>query len=408
VDETISPIRFSAAHFATSPAADKPRSGINIEIEYLRAVAILLVVILHAAPFLNVKALNYVGAHTGVDLFFCISGYVIYRSFQPILDRHRDDGRWWPSVLAFWTRRVFRLVPSAWLWLAISIACSWAFNRTGWFYDFTGSLKGAIFIVTNLANFAFASGTLGGNAQYWSLALEDQFYLLFPFFLLIFRGASRWIILVVLIFVQALPNRLLEVNPYLWATRLDALMFGCLIAQFAGSTLRSKFEPKFFTRRIAALGVNAGLIFPLIAVPHLPHFIPNFRVESTIAVVSAGLVFLASFDRGYVLPVSRALKGVLAWIGARSYGIYLIHIPLYGVIQDLWFGYSHSTGQTAPGAVVPALAAIVLLPALAELNFRFVESPLRQKGKQLAKRMMAAKIEAKPTPLSDTSVAQAR
>ncbi|MET4279142.1 MULTISPECIES: acyltransferase [unclassified Bradyrhizobium] len=357
-----------------------------MEIEYLRAVAVILVVVLHAAPFLELKPLNYIGAHTGVDLFFCISGYVIYRSFQPFLDQHRHDGHWWRSVFAFWIRRVFRLVPSAWLWLAISIACSWAFNRTGWFYDFNGTLKSAIFVITNVTNFAYAGGALGGNAQYWSLALEDQFYLLFPFFLFFFRGSARWIVLVTLIFVQALPNRLLEVNPYLWATRLDALMWGCLIAQFARSNIYSTCEPKFLTNRILALGVNASLIFLLVAVPHLPHFIPNFRVESTIAVVSAGLVFLASFDRRYLLPVPTVITRVMAWIGARSYGMYLIHIPLYGVIKDLWFGYSQSTAQST---IVPALAAIVLLPALAELNFRFVETPLRRKGKQIADRFMA-------------------
>ena len=257
-----------------------PHSGtINLEIEYLRAIAILLVVTLHAAPFLELKSLNYIGASTGVDLFFCISGYVIWRSFQPFLDRHRYDGQWWSAARAFWVRRIFRLVPSAWLWLSISIACSWAFNRSGWFYDFEENLKSAIYIVTNIANFAYANGTLDGNAQYWSLALEDQFYFVFPFFLFFFRGSWRWIILVALIVVQALPNRSFTANPYLWATRLDALMWGCLISQFFGSAAYWKLDPKFCRHRIVALSANGGLIFLLIAAPHLPYFVPNFRVE---------------------------------------------------------------------------------------------------------------------------------
>jgi peptidoglycan/LPS O-acetylase OafA/YrhL len=390
--------------------AATPRA-INLEIEYLRAVAILLVVLLHASPFLNVGLLQYVGAHTGVDLFFCISGFVISRSFQSFFDQHRHDGKWWAAARAFWVRRIFRLVPSAWLWLLIAVGCSWAFNHTGWFNTFESNLKSAIFVVANIANFGFASGGLGGNAQYWSLALEDQFYLVFPFFLFFIRGPWRPLILIALVFVQAFPNRSLTEHPYLWATRLDALMLGCLISQYCGSEAYFNLEPKFCRHRIVALSIDAVLIFLLIAVPHLPHFIPYFRVESTVALASAGLVYLASFDRGYVLPVPRLLQVALAWIGSRSYGIYLIHIPLFGFIQDMGFRYSQSVTQGAPGAwyqVVYAFAAIGLLPILAELNFRFVESPIRRKGKQLGKQIMDRRATATRPRLTGAAVAEAR
>jgi peptidoglycan/LPS O-acetylase OafA/YrhL len=374
--------------------------AINIEIEYLRAVAIVLVVLLHAGEFLKWKPVSYFGASTGVDLFFCISGFVISRSFQPFLDQHRSDGAWWAAVRAFWVRRIFRLVPSAWLWLLIAVGCSWAFNHTGWFYSFEGNLTSVIYIVANVANFGYASGNLGGNAQYWSLALEDQFYFVYPFFLLFFRGRWRYLILIVLIFAQAFPNRswagqtnlsLIE-HPYLWVTRLDALMWGCLISQFYGSPSYYKLEPKFCRRRIVALGINAVLLFLLVNLPHAYHLVPNFRIESTVALVSAALVFLASFDAGYILPVTRRLQAMLAWIGSRSYGIYLIHIPLFGFVQDIGFRYAQFFNQDAFAVryrVIYALAAIVLLPILAELNFRLVETPLRRKDKLIAGRIVA-------------------
>lgn len=71
---------------------------INLEIEYLRAVAIILVVVHHAGPFLAWKPIAYFGAGTGVDLFFCISGFVISRSFQSFFDQHRRNGNWWRAV----------------------------------------------------------------------------------------------------------------------------------------------------------------------------------------------------------------------------------------------------------------------------------------------------------------------
>jgi peptidoglycan/LPS O-acetylase OafA/YrhL len=377
------------------------RSGeINVEIEYLRAVAIILVVVLHAGEFLRWKPVSYFGAGTGVDLFFCISGFVISRSFQPFLDQHRADGTWWAAVRAFWVRRIFRLVPSAWLWLLIAVGCSWAFNHTGWFYSFEGNLTSMIYVVANVANFGFASGNLGGNAQYWSLALEDQFYFVFPFFLFFFRGRWRALVLLALIFIQAFPNRswagqtnlpLIE-HPYLYVTRLDALMWGCLISQFCGSPAYYKLEPKFCRRRIVALGINAVLLFLLINLPHSYHLVHNFRSESAVALVSAALVFLASFDAGYILPVTRRLQAMLAWVGARSYGMYLIHIPLFGLILDMGFRYAqffHQDTFAVRYRVIYALAAIVLLPILAELNFRLVESPLRRKGKQIARQIVA-------------------
>jgi peptidoglycan/LPS O-acetylase OafA/YrhL len=367
---------------------------INLEIEYLRAVAIIMVVLQHAHKFLAWKPIAYFGGGTGVDLFFCISGFVISQSFQPFFDQSRRDGKSWQAVKAFWVRRIFRLVPSAWLWLLISIGCSWAFNHTGWFYSFEGNVSSALFIMTNTTNFAFASGSLGGNAQYWSLALEDQFYLVFPFFLFFFRARWRPLVLLGLIFVQAFPDRSLPGHPYLWNTRCDALMWGCLISIFCGSATYFRWEPKQCRRRMVALSINAVLIFLLINLPHAYHVVPNFRAESAEALVSAGLVFLASFQAGYILPVSRPLRAVLAWIGSRSYGIYLIHIPVYGFIQDMGFRAWHLMPEQAAEPwfrFVYALAAAVLIPIVAELNFRFVETPLRRKGKQLAQRIMAGR-----------------
>lgn len=387
--------------FASRPGfGDRPGAAsrwtyshdINLEIEYLRAVAIILVVLQHAAKFVAWKPVSYFGGGTGVDLFFCISGFVICQSFQPFFDQSRRDGQWWRAVRAFWVRRIFRLVPSAWLWLLIAIGCSWAFNHTGWFYSFEGNVSSAIFIMTNTTNFAFASGRLGGNAQYWSLALEDQFYLLFPLFLFFFRGRWRPLVLIALIFAQVFPDRSLFEHPYLWNTRSDALMWGCLISIFCGSATYFKWQPKFCRRPIVALSINAVLVFLLINLMHAYHLVPHFRAESSVALVSAGLVFLASFHAGYVLPVSRPLRVVLAWIGSRSYGIYLIHIPVFGFIQDMGFRAWHLIPEQAAEPwfrFAYALAAAVLIPIVAELNFRCVETPLRRKGKQLAQRIMA-------------------
>jgi peptidoglycan/LPS O-acetylase OafA/YrhL len=384
------------------PYPAEGKTGINIEIECLRAVAILLVILLHAhALFANSShtvsfIFQFVGTWTGVDLFFCISGFVISRSFQAFFDFHRREGQWWAATRAFWVRRIFRLTPTLWVWLFIGVFCSWAFNSSNWSGTFAGNLQSVPYVLLNVANFAYATGHLSGNGVYWSLALEDQFYLVFPFFLFFIPSSWRWKALLFLIIFQIIPERSFERHPLLWCTRIDALMWGCIIYQFSLSNTYWKFEPKFLHNKLIALVANGILVVILTIIPvlrrfHQPTFL-ELRVESIAALASGALVFLASFERGYVLPLERA-KAVLAWIGSRSYGIYLIHIPLYDVIRETWLYSSQMAGVNLPDAIYNAYCAVmilVLLPILAELNFRFVETPLRRTGKQLAQRIMAS------------------
>ena len=117
---------------------------VNGEIECLRAVAILLVLCDHlpalfhwgpmVPPFYGadqdvIRILSRFTGWTGVDLFLCISGYVISLSFVALFDRNKAEGRAWAAIKAFWVRRFFRIIPSAWLWLSVMIICSLLFNQ---------------------------------------------------------------------------------------------------------------------------------------------------------------------------------------------------------------------------------------------------------------------------------------
>lgn len=280
--------------------------------------------------------------------------------------------------------------PSAWLWLAVMVICSFIFNRPKlWFGTPEQAFEAALYFLTLTTNFAFGLGNLETCRFFWSLTLEDQFYLVFPVFLLLSRGHWRWVVFLVLIFLQAIPNRMIGTQPHpslLWVTRLDALMWGCLIYQFSCTEFYRKLEPTFLRFRLVAIAVNIGLIYCLIEIPKGTNGpLIGYRIESQAALVSAGLVFLASFDRGYVLPLPGPLKSGLAWIRSRSYALYLIHLPLFGILSETWFGWSPTTDPRYFYAVMIPL----LLPALAELNFRLVETPLRRKGAQIAKQMLA-------------------
>jgi peptidoglycan/LPS O-acetylase OafA/YrhL len=370
--------------------ASERHSRVNLEIEYLRAIAVLLVVFVHLGALFPELAL---GQWTGVDLFFCISGYVISRRYELSFEKGMAEGRWRAVALAFWVRRIFRLTPSAWFWLLINILCAWKFNSQAWFGTIDVSLQTAVYFLTLSTNFALALGKVGSNGYFWSLTLEDQFYFFFPFFLLVVRGDWRWKILLLLIALQALPNRSFTgaFPSLLWVTRLDALMWGCLIYGFSRSAMYWKLEPVILRYRILAFAASTALIFALIEIPK-GTFRPlvGYRIEAFVALASAGLVLLASYDRGYCLPLPRSFSAAFKWIGTRSYRIYLIHLPVFGICQEIWLRWS-SILVVSDKTYFYAISLPLLTVILAELNFRIIETPLRKLGVRFAKQIMTTR-----------------
>jgi peptidoglycan/LPS O-acetylase OafA/YrhL len=369
--------------------------GINLEIEYLRAVAILLVVMTHATSLFPAFR---VGSWTGVDLFFCISGYVISRAFLPYFDLHIAEGRWWTAARAFWVRRAFRLVPAAWTWLAIMVFCSYAFNRSGHFQPFADNLRTAGYFLTFTTNVMLPTGAVTSNGFLWSLTLEDQFYFVFPFLLLLVRGQWRWKLLLLLIFLQFLPNRSQLTNPLpslLWTLRLDALMWGVLIFMFSRSEVYRLVEPTSFRKWYIALPVSVALIYALHEIPRgeLGPWL-GYHMESHVAVVSALLVFFASYQRGYVLPLFGWMQALLKWIGARSYGLYLIHPVVFNGASEVWF---RTGGAGTERPLIYAAAIVAVTAALAELSFRLLETPMRKRGVRIASRILMKNANA-PAP----------
>lgn len=106
-----------------------------------------------------------------------------------------------------------------------------------------------------------------------------------------------------------------------------------------------------------------------------------------LALASAALVFVASFNKGYIF-CPKALRKLLLWIGSRSYAIYIIHMPVIYFIQESTVRYYVSIGQGPSKSVllcaIMTLLAIMVTAVLVEMNFRMIEKPLRNSGRKLA------------------------
>src|SRR5476649_2292342 len=112
----------------------------------------------------------------GVDLFFAISGFVIARSLIPALQGCSTRQEYWQQTRNFWLRRAFRLLPSAWLWLALMLLACVFINRSGAFGTLQANLQATLAGVAQYANFRFADSFFhyeyGTSFVYWSLSLE--------------------------------------------------------------------------------------------------------------------------------------------------------------------------------------------------------------------------------------------
>jgi peptidoglycan/LPS O-acetylase OafA/YrhL len=363
-----------------------------MDIEVLRAIAVLGVLFHHLqgslftdpVPLLE-QIHGWAQPWWGVDLFFAISGFVIARSLIPTLQGCTTRQEYWQETRNFWLRRAFRLLPSAWLWLALMLLACVFLNRSGAFGTLAANLQATLAGVLQYANFRFADSFFhyeyGSSFVYWSLALEEQFYLLFPLLILLFRRHLVWALLA-LVAVQILTVR----TPLLMVVRTDALALGVLLAMWSAQPSYQRWQPTCLRRPWAGISalIAIGLLLSFMATDRFTF--ASYRIGS-IAVLSAVLVWIASYNRDYLMPAG-AVQRLLAWVGSRSYGIYLIHIPAYQLVRELIFRLQNA-GLPSPAGhpIVTLLLAFGLIVLLSELNYRFIEMPMRNRGAALVKRL---------------------
>ncbi|MBK6652013.1 MAG: acyltransferase [Betaproteobacteria bacterium] len=135
-------------------------------------------------------------------MFFCISGFVIAKDLLPRIEG-KNGTEYWREIGAFWVRRLYRLSPSAWIWLAVPLLQTPFFQHLPLFSFNRANIADAVSAVLHVSNFRFLKCTndfsgCGWFAHYWSLSLEEQFYLMLPVIFFFFR---RFLVPVILVLV---------------------------------------------------------------------------------------------------------------------------------------------------------------------------------------------------------------
>lgn len=341
------------------------------DIQGLRAIAVLTVVAFHAGlAFLP-------GGYVGVDIFYVISGYLITTH---LLDRLRSDGT--VKFASFYARRARRILPAAFTVLAMSLVIGIVVVPP---LQLTNTLRDAIFTAFYLPNVGFALSGTNYLAEttpsvfqhYWSLGVEEQFYLAWPLAVWttfrLWRGSTAAVAWVLGILAAISLAGSIVITPqyqayafFLLPTRAWELAAGALAA------LALHQRDRFFSSRIAAETVGwAGLTAIALSVilfdadTAYPGYAALLPVTGATALVVAGLGHpQVSYSRVLSLrPVQ--------WIGRVSYSLYLVHWPLLTLAQAA-VGYNHPL--TLPATLV--LGALSF--PIAALLYHYVETPGRK------------------------------
>lgn len=336
------------------------------EIDGLRAIAVLPVILFHAG-FGIVP-----GGYVGVDVFFVISGYLI----TTLLVQDLDAGRY--SLARFYERRARRILPALFVVTAATMPLALLTMLPGQIEDFSASIASlALF----LSNFYFLSqvdyfapaADLQPLLHTWSLAVEEQFYLLYPpgLALLWRRGLRRVVGVLAMVALASLvlaqwgagenPGR----NFFFTGSRVWELLAGSLVALL----LRSRHLPRQALAAALGLAMILGAVLIYDAATPFPSLWTLLPVLGTALV----LLFAQSGTVAAALLSSRPLVG----IGLVSYSAYLWHHPLFAFARLHW-------GGDPPPLVMALLVGLTF--GLAWATWAFVEQPFRRKAPLLPRR----------------------
>jgi len=362
-------------------APRRPRLTYRRDIDGLRAIAVVLVVLFHA----GLGAVP--GGFVGVDVFFVISGFLITALLVDELDRSGTV-----SLSAFYARRVRRLLPLSALVLVVSAFASAAILVPLAHQSVADDIRAAALW---MSNWHFAAGStqyMASTAQspvlhYWSLSLEEQFYVVWPLIiLLVVRSAGRW---------SPMARRRL-------ATSLGAVLATTLLMSILLTSSLGPWAYFGLQTRAWELALGAALSMAVARLVELPLAIAGLAgwaglglitwsavtfdrttvypgIAAVVPVVGAGLV-LASGARTRGAGAAGLLSHpALVHVGKLSYGWYLWHWPLLVMAGALApIGESDGLDDVAPQTPVTyVVVALVLSYVLAEVSHRWVEDPAR-------------------------------
>jgi peptidoglycan/LPS O-acetylase OafA/YrhL len=360
------------------------------ELDGLRGTAILLVMVGHYFSVPGVGAVSLLNGYwfrlgwTGVDLFFVLSGFLI----GGILLDARGSSNYFKT---FYARRFFRIIPLYYAWIFLYVVLApfiriFFAEKVGSVQQIDGSILAHLFFLQNFHEFLKTGASFWWFSSTWSLAVEEQFYLVSP---LLVRYLSKRSLATVLVLVTlAAPILRFVVRNHfadgpwlayrLMPCRADALAVGMLAALIWNS-------PKaraWLERRLLVLYSLFAILFYGVAYLWRWSSDPMLLLTQTagytlIALFFAVVLLLVLTERTFLLSWVMRL-GFLREIGGISYCVYIIHTAVYFFCHQIIL-HALPAVTDVRAALVTFLAALMTY-AIAKLSWKYFEQPLLRRG----------------------------
>ena len=333
------------------------------EIDGLRALAVLPVILFHAGFEW------FSGGFVGVDVFFVISGYLI----TTIIISEMDEGKF--SIVNFYERRARRILPALFFVIIASFPLFYFSYYGNYFTEYVKSIAATATFTSNIffwlnSDYFSLGSEIKPLLHTWSLAVEEQYYILFPIFLMLtWRLGIKWIlILLSIVFVISLgvaqwgaynsPNAAFFLLP----TRGWELLVGVFAAFYL--KYNTYLKSLFLNQILSLLGLGM-IVYSIIAFDESTPFPSLYALIPTIG---TGLIILSSTKQTLI----HSLLGskVLVGIGLISYSAYLWHQPLLAALAFNMPFEEHYFYK---------ILVILITLALAYLSYKFIEGPFRNK-----------------------------
>jgi peptidoglycan/LPS O-acetylase OafA/YrhL len=329
----------------------------------LRALSIAAVLLYHDDYLIP-------GGYLGVDVFFVLSGFLIT---SLLFKEWRETGR--IVFRRFYLRRALRLFPALAALLAVGTAFVLVFPNAP---QSPHVLKGVGYSLVYMTNWASIRdpSLFGPLAHIWSLAVEEQFYLLWPILLIVLLRLTRgrWT-LIAATFALALASSvwrlfLLSRGSTPWRlyvgtdTRADSLFLGCVAAFVLARPGVASFVNRSPRLRAAALGA-AILLFALLRKTSLEWIGYGRGMFLVVAIAAAVIAVVVASSPDWAITSLLSMP-LLVWIGRLSYSLYLWHLPIYGLLK---------AGRFGGGIVAIQVSRIVAAFAVAAASYYLIERP---------------------------------
>jgi peptidoglycan/LPS O-acetylase OafA/YrhL len=344
------------------------------DIQALRAVAVVAVVVFHFWPSV------LPGGFIGVDVFFVISGYLITSHLM------RNPPRRVRDFAAFWARRLLRLLPPVIFVVLVVLALAVAFMSSGRWADMAHQAVTSTFYVQNWQLIATATDYLNAHGapspfqHFWSLSVEEQYYIIWPFVIVALSWIStRWVrarasrtyaagfslVVAVSLTISIILTTRNPAEAYFSTySRMWELGIGSLLASLAPAA--SARLHRHVTVRAGIL--TAGLLGIVLSVFLINDQTPFPGVAALAPTVAAALVILANDPDHPLNPRAFLSSRPVQFLGDTSYALYLWHWPLI-TLAAVYLG--HPLGVRS---ALPVLAASIFM---AWLSTRWLEAPIR-------------------------------